>query len=161
VTEAAGASVPHVVTTDDVVVAVEDEEAVGLAPADGAVLWRRPFEGSLSGHDRRPTTVADGTLFLPVETEETPRLLAVDTANGAVRWRADVGPAGGVPVVARGVVYHSTAERLLALDATDGSVRWEFSDGGDAEGLGTPVVGTGGLYVAGLDAVYALAEGPA
>jgi outer membrane protein assembly factor BamB len=68
---------------------------------------------------------------------------------------------GGVPVVANGVVYHSARDRILALNASDGQTRWEFAPDGDAYPLGTPIIGTGGLYVAGHDAVYALEEGSA
>ena len=161
VVEDDGASSPHVVATDDAVVAIENEAAIGLAPTDGRVLWRRPFEGYYSGTDQRSTTAADQTLFVPIETENTRLLLAIDTTTGAVRWRTDVGAVGGVPVVANGVVYHSARDRVLALNASDGQIQWEFAPDSDAHTLGTPIIGTGGLYVAGHDAVYALEEGSA
>jgi outer membrane protein assembly factor BamB len=67
--------------------------------------------------------VADGTAYVVgYEDGETRRLVALDAADGSVRWRAGGKSTRGPPVLADGVVYSSTADgTLVGLDAEDGS----------------------------------------
>lgn len=75
-------------------------------------------------------------------------VLALDPADGRVRWRAPAGSGVSppfVPSVAEGLVLVGR-ERLTALRADDGTVRWTF-DTPEVSRFGDPVVVDGTVYV--------------
>jgi hypothetical protein len=153
----AGASVPPVVATDDIVVVVEDEVVVGLQRTDGSEVWRTPLGGFLSSGVRRPVAGTDDVVVVTVDTDP-PELVALATATGEVRWRVGIERPTSPPVVAGGVVYAGTYEGVTAFDAADGSQRWRFAPSDSVSPFATPVVGERGLYVAGRETLYALGE---
>jgi outer membrane protein assembly factor BamB len=56
---------------------------------------------------------------------------ALSSADGDERWRAEIGPTSGVPLVLGDVVYVGTDEgALVALSAVSGKVRWRYQQGG-------------------------------
>jgi outer membrane protein assembly factor BamB len=182
-------AVPSVVATEQAIVVVELSVVVGLDPADGEELWRTDLKGYIEASDRYPTTVADGTLFIPVERDgeessedteggegsgeetgdneessedtedDSTVLLALDVATGERQWVAGVDRITGVPTVADGVLYYSTYHTVVARDTGDGRERWRVKVDEEGFDLGTPIVGESALYVAGNNIVYAFEEG--
>lgn len=64
-------------------------------------------------------------------------VIALDTSNGSVLWRAKPGgPLRGSPTVANGAVYVLTQDnQLFALDQTDGKVQWTASGSLETQGV--------------------------
>jgi outer membrane protein assembly factor BamB len=97
--------------------------------------------------------VADGRLYIPGIAEE---LVAVDTADGTVRWRTtvvdgDYGNPVPSPAVTADTVYVNTYHGgLVAVETSDGAVRWRSSEDGDGQ---PPAVGDGGVVVPRSDSV--------
>ncbi len=67
----------------------------------------------------------DGTLYVVTGLAQA---MAVDPANGEVRWRVALpAPARGAPTVAGGKLYVPTVDnQLMALSAADGSRQWAY-----------------------------------
>jgi outer membrane protein assembly factor BamB len=89
------------------------------------------------------------------------KLIAANTANGAVRWT--FAPPGasitGAPTVSNNVVYvTSNHDVVYALNAATGSVLWQYnpSDGATSQPFGEPVLYDGDVYVALDNGVVAL-----
>lgn len=122
--------------------------AVYAHAPDGTRRWRQPV-------DREPETaasVADGAVVVGT----TDGLVALDAADGAVRWNgsAVAGDAccpdvQGTPAIADGTVYvPGIDEALYAVSAADGSVEWTaplVEDHGNA--VPSPAVADGTVYV--------------
>jgi outer membrane protein assembly factor BamB len=105
-------------------------------------------------------TVAEGAVY----TSSTPAgLVALDAADGALRWqRQDVG-ASSSPAIAGGVVYATSndsypQETVEALDARDGHEHWSAPARVDEllPGYASMTVAGNTLYVGGAS-MYALA----
>lgn len=82
--------------------------------------------------DEKDPVIGGGVAFDSGILYATPgydELVALDAANGAVKWRANLpSPSRAAPTVANGRVFVTTlSNTLLALNATDGSVLWEFA----------------------------------
>lgn len=123
-------------------------DAYGLVTAhaleDGRQRWRTdtaPEEESalpMGGG----AAVVDGTVYVTTGAAE---LLALDPAEGTIRWRARVpSPPRGAPTVAGGRVFVVTTENhLLALSAEDGRRLWTHRAGAQVTiplGLPAPAV---------------------
>jgi outer membrane protein assembly factor BamB len=99
--------------------------------------------------------VADGRLYVPGITEE---LVAADTADGSVLWRAtvvddDYGNAIPSPAVTEDTAYVNTYHGgLVAIDNSDGIVRWRSAESGYNQ---SPATGNDGVVVPQNDAVVA------
>jgi outer membrane protein assembly factor BamB len=121
----------------------------------GEEAWRVPLDGSWSS----AAPAADDTQVFVVSSAGT--LTAHDLADGAVRWRVDLGPGSqarwpyrrGVgghlagPAVDDGLVYAAAASgRLVAIDAATGALDWEADAG--APVWAPPAVDGGILFVA-------------
>lgn len=139
---------------DGVYVGLEDGRVAAVAP-DGTSRWVEPVvEPDDCCPDIQGTpTVADGTLFVPGIREE---LVAVDTDDGAIDWRAtvvddDYGNPLPSPAVSADTAYVNTHHGgLVALALEDGRVRWRSETTGS---FLPPAVGAGGLVVPRGDAV--------
>ncbi|XXF79570.1 PQQ-binding-like beta-propeller repeat protein [Myxococcaceae bacterium GXIMD 01537] len=118
----------------------------------GQVRWRRPGprpeEAHLDASRPLPAPVlAGGVLGVALGDAG---LVALSTADGAVRWRQPVGQVLGLEV-ADGVLYASTRTgRVLALGLADGVKRWESAP---APGLTSPpTLALGRLWVGAAEA---------
>jgi hypothetical protein len=127
---------------------------MALSGEDGHVVWKTPVAESrdaVEGPEPRVTYAADGIAVIvvagrlgtergygnpPYRYTDDPRLVAVDTADGAVLWeREGLGAAGidGDTVFAYPGDYTDSpdsrrpAESVAALDAATGEVRWDLS----------------------------------
>jgi outer membrane protein assembly factor BamB len=126
--------------------------------ATGAQHWNLPLS---SGSDFLTTAPAVHGTTVYVGTVS--KLIAANTANGAVRWTfAPPGAAiTGAPTVSNHVVYvTSNHDVVYALNATTGSLLWQFNptDGATSQPFGEPAVYDGDIYVALDNGVYALNE---
>ena len=101
---------------DRLLAALLDDRLVGFDTAGGARRWQTP----VATGPGEQWAVLDGDAVLVAGDG----LVAVAAATGAARWRADVGPAAGPPVAARGRVYVATRDRLVAVDLASGREVW-------------------------------------
>ncbi len=122
-------SSPHLATLDGVeqVVLLSKSGAVGVAPADGALLWEHPWPGYPIV---QPARTADGDLLLSVTSQSGLRRLAV--ARRAGRWTAEelwtsprLKPYFNDFVVHRGHAYGFDGSILAAIDLADGARVWK------------------------------------
>jgi outer membrane protein assembly factor BamB len=126
-----------------------DRLTTPAATADGVVFTNR-VDGVVTAFDvdcerrwehrtdaeTRSPTVAGDTVYVATSTEPgmTGRLLALNRADGTVRWTVDTpSPKRGTrPVVDGDAVYLGCSGRehgtLVALDRRDGTERWSFTD---------------------------------
>lgn len=124
-----------------------DGTAFALDAETGDRRWETGVVDIESG-----VTVGDG---LAVVTSDA-GVVALDAADGAKRWVADVSPAyKSRPVVAGGSVYVPSDLGVVALDADDGTERWRYVTG--LKTRASPAVADGTVFVGNDDAyVYAL-----
>jgi outer membrane protein assembly factor BamB len=121
------------------------------ASADGGVLYvgtddGRFFATDLATHDDRwhiqladgqpgTPTLANGRVYVVegIQGDQTHRLLALDPADGAVRWQF-ASPAGEqvhMGGIAGGQIYAMSEDHnVYALDANSGAVRWTLATSG-------------------------------
>jgi len=126
-----------------------DHLTTPAATADGVVFTNR-VDGTVTAFDAegkrrwthrtdtetRSPTIAGDTVYVATSTEPgtAGRLLALNRADGAVRWAVDTpSPKRGTrPVVDGDTVYLGCSGRehgtLVALDRADGAERWSFTD---------------------------------
>jgi len=123
------------VGSDEGLHAVDAASGEGLYVVDEArSVWATP-------------AVADGTVYVTSFANESRVLLAVDAADGTVRWRTPVPAMKHEPPVVTGErVYVGTESGVVALDPSDGTQVAQLG------GSGTPVARVG-------DVVYATGEG--
>lgn len=158
-------SATAVVATDETVVsAVARDDRVVLRArdvTDGRRRWRRVVAFPPGRRYPRIGGLVGGTLFL---TDAGTDVVAVDVANGSVRWRVNLhdrvarvvpdrfhsgdSPAAFSPVALATpeTVYVQTAYGLHGLAPTDGRERWRVRLG-DTGSDATPNEGPGGLAV--------------
>ena len=132
-------------------VASMDHSLYALDPQAGTLLWSVDLGTSLPNP---PAFDADGRLYLGTFNGE---VLALDSANGGVLWRASTQDwVWASPTVAEGVVYAGDISgNLYAIDAATGEVLWRAS----AEGAvtGAPLlVGETVYFVAETDGLIAI-----
>ncbi|HWT08421.1 MAG TPA: PQQ-binding-like beta-propeller repeat protein, partial [Roseomonas sp.] len=119
----------------------------------GGRRWRRDTDRTNDDDGTMGSGIAvDGeTAFVTTGLSE---LIALNTADGAVRWRVDLpAPARGAPAVSGGTVFVPTvSSHLVALAADDGRRLWMHRAAAIPTiplGLGTPAV-AGDVVVAGF-----------
>lgn len=106
-------------------------DAYGLVTALEASSGRRRWQLDTRPEKERDGALgggcafADGTLYITTGMAEA---MAVDPADGKVRWRVSLpAPARGAPTVAGGRIYAPTTENhLLALSVEDGKRLWTY-----------------------------------
>jgi len=82
----------------------------------------------------RATEIAPQEFAAPVVSGDTVfigsaggQFVALRAANGAIRWRKQLGPVGAAPVIDRGMLYVGTSDGLLiCLEANTGVERWRY-----------------------------------
>ncbi len=94
-------------------------------PTTGLELWDQTTAGDVKG----TPAVASGTIVLVTAGGA---VQAFNTANGAERWRADLGDPTerfdiSSPTIAGGVVYVGGTSRTAAINLADGTIVWERS----------------------------------
>jgi outer membrane protein assembly factor BamB len=147
-------------TPDGVVFTNRVDGVVTAFDADGERQWRHRTDV-----ETRSPVVADDTVYVATTTEpgRSGRLLALNRADGSVRWTAETpSPKRGTrPVVVDDAVYLGCSGRdrgtLVALDRSDGAERWSFTD--DNSTVYEPAVADGTVYAGSNDNhVYALSR---
>ena len=121
--------------------------------AGGRALWRTATEPA----DDRSTNIGGGvsvsgdTVYAATGRAE---IVALDAANGAIRWRAPLGvPARSAPTLAADRLFVGTLDnQLVGLSATDGKKLWSYqSPATDTMVLGMPAPAfVDGIVIAGF-----------
>lgn len=137
---------------------------VALNSVTGAVRWTRDVNEPINGS----AAIAGDLVYVPIARKNSPHLLALRVADGAVVWDRTLTTQNGSdvfgsPVVWNGTVYMGTSAdngddstmrgTVVAMDALTGAVKWETfmvppgSDGGAV--WSTPAIdtSTGRLFV--------------
>lgn len=128
---------PAVQDDGTIVVGSDKGEVVALAPENGATKWTAPVGGFVRG---AMSLARDGTV-LTGTYGPTPRLVALDAASGAVRFRFPVSGTGatefgihGGPVEdAAGRLYFGAQDDHAYCLAADGNLVWKLRTGGDVD----------------------------
>jgi outer membrane protein assembly factor BamB len=135
-----------------------DDDMAAYDATTGERLWSSPVKGVI-----RPIAVAEGVVYVPVDTER--RLYALDASTGEERWRMDLD--GGIDCcvsVAGGAAYVATmAGSLYAIGgAGDSPVQASPAASADQASLTNPftVVATIDPAKTGLSGAGSLAFGP-
>src|SRR5262249_10367260 len=99
-----------------------------LTAVTGDLKW---FRSNIGGADKSIPQIAGDVMYYCSSAED---LLAVNTANGAVAWKASIGfDSGSTPLVDAGTVYVNSADGFFyAFNSADGSLRWKTQIGGNA-----------------------------
>lgn len=147
--------------TEDVVVATDRTNGVVTAfETDGERRWRYRTDT-----ETRSPTVAGDAVYVATSPEPglEGRLLALNLADGTVRWAVDTpSPRRGTrPVVGEEAVYLGCTGRdhgrLIARSRSDGAARWSFADGNS--GVYTPVLAGDRVYAGSNDdSLYAFSR---
>lgn len=86
----------------------QDGAIYALDLATGESLWSAPV-----GDEGTPV-VADGVVYVP--SRASSELIALDAANGTVRWRFETRQAPSTPVIGDNAVYFVASDRIVALE---------------------------------------------
>ncbi|AXG07586.1 hypothetical protein DU500_14745 [Haloplanus rubicundus] len=147
-------------TEDGVVFVNRVDGVVAAFDADGEHRWTHRTDV-----ETRSPTIRDGTVYVATSPDpgRAGRLLALDLADGAVRWAVDTpSPKRGTRPVADGdAVYLGCtgrdSGRLVSCSRTDGAERWTFAD--DNSTVYEPAVAGDRVYAGSNDdTLYALSR---
>ena len=138
----------------------------GVVTAHDAAEGRRQWRTETQADEDRSTNVGGGvaidagTVFASTGRAE---LLALDAANGAIRWRKGLGtPARGAPTLVAGHVLVTTIDgRITSFAPGNGDQQWSYQATGQQTNLlghSSPAVADG-LVVAGLESGELVAIG--
>ncbi|MYW01434.1 PQQ-binding-like beta-propeller repeat protein [Streptomyces sp. SID3343] len=123
---------------------------------DGTPLWSLRTGASdeptsAVGTRAHPLPVVDGGIVYVYAEED---LVALESQDGRVRWRASTGWASvyPAPVLAGGLVHAPTDNGVMSLDPVDGRRVRHLDVGGRARGL---IAGPETLYIGGPDGIHA------
>jgi outer membrane protein assembly factor BamB len=131
-------SSPHRATLGGVtqIVLMNGPGAVGVAPADGAVLWQHPL--STGGRIVQPALTADGDLL--VAQGEGGDLYRIAVAKGAGGWTVEerwssygLKPYFSDFVVHEGHAYGFDNGKIACIDLKDGVQKWDGGDYGSGQ----------------------------
>jgi outer membrane protein assembly factor BamB len=124
-----GYSSPHLVTLGGVrqIVLMSAPGAVGVAPADGRVLWQHPM--IQNARIVQPAVTADGDLLVSDgDASEMHRIAVAQGAGGwtvVERWSSDgLKPYFNDFVVHEGHAYGFDAGKIACIDVADGRPKW-------------------------------------
>ena len=121
-------------------------------PVQKGSVWSR----RIGGDTRHTPAIAHHTVYV---TTLQGKVVALEAATGAERWRADVGvEISAAPTVAGTSVLIGTKSGVVfGLDAYSGKVLWDFKTAGMI--TGSPIVAGDTMYVASHDGtLYAVAK---
>jgi outer membrane protein assembly factor BamB len=159
-TQGAVVSTPTV-AADLLLVGNRSYDIFGIRAATGEVAWKRYLFFSWI----ESTATVKGAVAY-VGSSDAALVQALDVGTGRPRWQTDVhGWAWGQPAVGDTRVYVATASQVgypsghgagvLALDRESGRVVWRYESAPAATGAfgfpGSPALGRGHVFVAGLD----------
>jgi outer membrane protein assembly factor BamB len=123
-----GYSSPHLMTIDGIaqILQMTGDGAIGVALADGTLLWEHPWPGSPIV---QPVLTADGDVLISVDERSGIRRLAV--ANGPGGWTIEerwtsgrLKPYFNDSVIHNGYAYGFDGPRLACIDVEDGTRKW-------------------------------------
>ncbi|WP_224333807.1 PQQ-binding-like beta-propeller repeat protein [Haloprofundus halobius] len=105
---------------DDVVVALAESTVLGLNPETGETRWT--VSENYTGLFRGGPVVVDETVYVSTELS----LLALDLADGTVRWKHTTGEETvATPAIVGETVYYGDYDTYVyALDAATGEEKW-------------------------------------
>ena len=112
----------------------------------GHVIWKRKL-GRLSASSPAVTyNTVYVTILASGHRRDPGRVVALDSANGAVRWwRALPSPSESSPLIDRGrIFFGSQSGRVYALDDSDGKLLWSYKAAGAVKA--SPTLSGGVLY---------------
>ena len=124
-----GYSSPHLLTIDGVaqVVQLSGDGAIGVAPADGTLLWEHPWSGFPIV---QPAQTAHGDVLISVTAESGTRRLAI--AHGPDGWTVEerwtsirLKPYYSDFVVHDGHAFGFDGSILACIDVEDGKRKWK------------------------------------
>jgi outer membrane protein assembly factor BamB len=127
------------------IVAMTDKSVVGVAAADGKLLWQVPFAASGMAYNAATPIVDGQTVIFTGQGRGTKAVKIEKTADGFaatnILWSAQTGTQFNTPVLKDGVLYGlSDRGMFFCINAKDGSAGW------------TDTTRRGGNYAAMLDA---------
>jgi outer membrane protein assembly factor BamB len=132
--------------------------ALGVAPADGTLLWRYPWRNEMERSLNATTPVyADGRVFLTSLVSGNGGSLLRLTGRGAPElvWKAKTMQSHyPTPVLYQGHLYGFSNVRLRCVDFATGRARWDVS----GLGKGSLLVADGRLVILGGEGDLVLAE---
>ena len=146
-------SSPAIQDDGTVVVGSDKGEIVALAPENGEIKWTAAVGGFIRG---AMSIGRDGTVFAGTYGP-TPRMVALDPANGAVRFRFPVSGTGATEFGIHGGPVEDSAGRLYfgAQDdhayclSPDGTLVWKLRTGCDVDA--PLVIAPNGVLLVGSD----------
>jgi hypothetical protein len=107
------------------IVAMEPDQVIAYAPADGRVIWNRPLGGAAG---RMLLAAAPGVVYVAVSSG---RVVSLDATDGAIRWERPVAGVTTVPAIARDrIIVGATTNHFYALDSSTGKQEWKWPVGG-------------------------------
>jgi outer membrane protein assembly factor BamB len=128
--DGSGYSSPHLFTIQGVpqVVLLNGKGAIGVAPADGKVLWQHPL--STTTRIVQPAATAEGDVLVHEGEGNEMRRLAV--ANGPDGWKAEerwssfgINPYFNDFVVHKGHAFGFNGSSIACIDLKDGERKWK------------------------------------
>ena len=122
--------------------------AYGVDASTGSLRWsirlEAPHYTNPSGHTAGTPVIQGNTAYITFPT--TSRIVALDVADGSVRWSVAESPARGSVTVLRDVVMSATAGvGWVVLDAATGAVRCRTSLPSQADRAGLTISGATGI----------------
>jgi len=137
---------PPVIYGERIFQLADDAVLTALDKRAGHVLWSRRL-GRLSASS---PAVTFNTVYVTILSSGHPdspgRVIALDSANGAVRWwRALPSPSESSPLIDRGRLFFGSQSGLVyALDDRTGAVLWTYQASGAVKA--SPTLSNGVLY---------------
>jgi outer membrane protein assembly factor BamB len=126
------------------VVTLSEKSVVGVNLADGALLWRIPFEPQGRSYNATTPIVAGDMVIYAASGRGTHAVRIQkqgDTWAAAPVWdNADVAPQFATPVLENGLLFGSSDKgRLYCLNAQTGATAWVDTQQADRGGFGALV----------------------
>lgn len=139
--DGAGYSSPVVATIDGVkqVVAMTDKFVVGVAFADGKLLWQVPFAVTGMAYNAA-TPIVDGSTVIYTGQGRGTKAIKIEKKGDAFAatelWSSPIGTQFNTPVLKDGKLYGLSDKRnFFCLDAKDGKTVWSDSTARDTYGF--------------------------
>jgi outer membrane protein assembly factor BamB len=125
--------------------------AQSTLPDELDILWKYTTKDGVEA----AAAIADGVVYLPTLEGQ---LLALDLANGKLKWAYKAGPFKAPPSVRDGRVYAGDADGLFhCVDAATGKKVWTFETGGEISS-GANFAGKGIIFGSGDESLYCLSH---
>ncbi|WP_255193204.1 PQQ-binding-like beta-propeller repeat protein [Natronobeatus ordinarius] len=120
---------------DDAVYVVDDDHVRAFGGSSGDVLWNRG-DWPLSGEVSAQPTIADGTLYVTADVDDTGALYAFDTADGVPLWRTPIPEEADLsPVVWNNGVFVASGSSIHGFDSLTGERNAMYQTAGEIQAL--------------------------